>query len=562
MKSDITCMIKSEGQQGMVLIVCLIVLLMLSLIGIASITTSNTDMTIAGNEMNQTGSFYAAESGLEQATAAMITSYQTTGNPPSPLPSGEHTVGAFEYSYKVTDQGPAVNTTLDDGAYKDLYGLVKTFDIGSTGFDNERESAVLLEMSLLDALIPVFQFAVFYENDLEIAPGLDMTLGGRMHSNGNIYLQSDNNLHIGSYLTSTGNVIHGRKPGSGQGTSSGNVFIMDGDGDYQNMKNADGTFLDSTDPDWVNSSLSRWGGNVEDRNHGITDLGMSVVGDGPPTDLIDRGDGNADSYEHQAGLKIVDGHALYRQADGTWLNVTSSLITSGVISAGNFHDGRENRDVYSLDIDIGALAGSGYYPSNGIIYASQPHTDGYVMALRLKNGSALPSGLTVATDNPMYTLGDFNTVSKKPASLMADAITILSNSWDDANSWHGMGSRNATDTRTNACFMTGNTETGSGGHSYNGGLENLPRFLEDWSGATFTWRGSAADLWYSRQATGAWSRGSYYKPPFRNWGFDADLLDPSKLPPGTPLINIVLRTSWRQTIIHDYQGYEGFSENY
>ncbi len=560
MKSNITCTTGSEGQRGMVLVVCLIILLMLSLIGIASITTSNTDMIIAGNEMNQTGSFYAAESGLERAAAAIITSYQTTGSPPSPLPSGEHTVGAFQYSYNVTDQGPAVNSELSGGAYEGLYGLVKTFDVSSTGLDIGRESAVLLNMSFQDALIPIFQFAVFYENDLELAPEFDMTLGGRIHSNGDIYLQSGNDLYLDSYLTSMGNVIHGSKPGSGQGSSSGDIFIRDSDGDYQNMRNSDGTFLDSTDPDWVNSSLSRWGGNVEDRNHGITELYMPVVSDGSTTDLIDRGAGNPDSYEHQAGLKFVDDQWLYRQADETWLNVTSSLISSGVVSPGNFYDGREGRDVYSLDIDIDALAGSGYYPSNGIIYASQPQSFGYVTALRLKNGLSLPSGLTVATDNPIYTLGDFNTVSKKPASLMADAITILSNNWDDANSWQGLGNRDATNTQVNASYMTGNTETGSGGNGYNGGFENLPRFLENWSDATFTWRGSAADLWYSRQATGAWSHGSYFRAPYLDWAFDSDLLDVAKLPPGTPLINIILHTSWRQTVIHDYQGYDPMSE--
>jgi hypothetical protein len=552
MKNDFACMTKPKSQRGMVLVVCLIVLLMISLIGIASIMTSNTDMTIAGNEMNQTGSFYAAESGLEEAAAAIISSYRTTGNPPSPLPSGEQTLGAFEYSYSVADQGPAVNTTLTDGAYKGLYGLVKTFDISSTGFDYGRESAVLLNMGLQDALIPIYQFAVFYEYDLEIAPGPDMTLGGRVHSNGNVYLQSDNNLYIDSYLTSSGDITHGRKPGSGQSNSSGNVFIRDSDGNYQNMKNADGTFLDSTDPDWTNSSLSRWGGNVEDRNHGITELYMPVVSQIPSTNLIDRAAGNSDSYEHKAGLKFVDGQALYRQADGAWLDVTSSLITSGVISAGNFHDGREGVDVYSLDIDIGALASSGYYPSNGIIYASQPQSQGCVTGVRLKNGSDLPSGLTVATDNPMYTLGDFNTINKQPASLMADAITILSNNWDDANSWQRLRNRSATATQVNACYMTGNTETGSSGHGYNGGLENLPRFLESWSGVTFAWRGSAIDVWYSRQATGAWSYGSYYEAPYRDWAFDPDLLDPAKLPPGTPLVSIVQRMSWRQTIVSDY----------
>jgi hypothetical protein len=92
--------------------------------------------------------------------------------------------------------------------------------------------------------------------------------------------------------------------------------------------------------------------------------------------------------------------------------------------------------------------------------------------------------------------------------------------------------------------MTGNKISGSGGGtSYSGGYENLPRFLETWSGKTFTWKGSSVCLWQARQATGTWG-GGYYDPPTRSWVFDQDFLDPTRLPPGTPLISIVQKTSW------------------
>jgi len=34
--------------------------------------------------------------------------------------------------------------------------------------------------------IPVFQVAIFYNVDLEVEPGPNMTVTGRVHSNGNI----------------------------------------------------------------------------------------------------------------------------------------------------------------------------------------------------------------------------------------------------------------------------------------------------------------------------------------------------------------------------------------
>ena len=96
--------------------------------------------------------------------------------------------------------------------------------------------------------------------------------------------------------------------------------------------------------------------------------------------------------------------------------------------------------------------------------------------------------------------------------------------------------------------MTGNTETTSS--DYNGGFENLPRFLEVWTGTNFTWSGSAVNLWYSQQADGNWS-GTYYSPPIRDWSYDTDLDDPANHPPETPTVRIFQRTGWKQEYV-DY----------
>ena len=542
---------KRNGESGIVLIVCLVILLMLSLIGIASITTSNTDLELAGNEMDKTGSFYAAEAGLEKAMSALVTSYQTTGAPPYPLPYEFLTMEGYSYYYWAEDNGPAAMKVLDVGSYTGLYGLAKTFEVSSLGYDNDYEIGVRLEQGLEDAVIPLFQFAIFYEGNLEFSPGPDMVMDGRVHANGDVYLQSSTNLYLNSRLTSGGSLFHGDMPASGFGTLSGNVFISDDAGTYQNMRNIDGTFLDSDDPSWITESLSRWGGQVEDVNHGITDLNMQVVASGNSTDLIDRGDQSVDSYEHDAGLRFVDGQALYRNFDGSWLDVTAAWTGAGVITPGAFQDQRESQSVQSLDIDMDLLNASGYFPPNGVIYASLP-ASGTLNGVRLINGSALNSGLTIATNNPIYVQGDYNTINQQPAALVSDAITVLSNNWDDGNSGLGLPNRMATQTTINASVVTGIVPSANG--NYSGGFENLIRYMEDWSGIDFNWKGSAISLWESRQATSQWNN-RYYSAPNRNFVFDRSLLDPLGLPPEAPKVNVVLRTSWNQTILYDYRRY-------
>jgi hypothetical protein len=538
-----------KNEEGFTLLIFLSLLVMLTMIGIAAVMTSTTDVDIAGNDLKSISALYAAEAGVEKAVSEIRISYTTTALPPNPLPSGTLYLGNLTATYSTVDNGAATQKQLTQGAYRGLYALVKSFTVTADATDLGSGATTRIVQEVEDALIPLFQFAVFYESDLEIYPGPNMTLGGRVHSNRDMYLGTHATLSIDSYTTAAGNLYYGRKPGSGQDLGTqGNINIKDRNGVYQNMKNGDGTYLDSKDPEWVSESLTRWGGEVEDHSHGITELDLPVVTSGDPINLIKRGTDNPSSFEYDAGLKIVDGAAWFRTSSDTWTDVTASLTGDSTLTTKSFYNAREGKTVTCYDINIGKLNNSAYFPSNGIIYASRAKVTGTEQAIRLVNGATLKTALTVAAENPLYTQGDYNSVNKKPAALFTDALTILSNSWNDSKSSQSLSNRVASNTTVNAAFMTGNTN--SQGNHYSGGLENLPRFLEGWTDKTFTYKGSMVDLWFSEQATGIWQYGSpVYEAPDRAWSFDMDFLDPTKLPPGTPMVNTVLKVSWLQKIV-------------
>jgi Tfp pilus assembly protein PilX len=537
-----------KNEQGFTLLVFLSLLLMMTMIGIAAVITSTTDVKIAGNDLKSINTFYAAEAGLEKSIA-QIRSHYTSGatGAPNPLPADSFDLGNIAIIYNTTDNGAASQETLTVGAYKGLYALTKSFTIDARSKDKGTQTETKIEAEIKDALVPIFQFAVFYQQDLEILPGPAMTLGGRVHSNRDLYLGSRNSLKVDSWTTAAGNIYHGRKDNPSD-DMTGDVTIKDKFGVYQSMKDGDGTWLDANDPIWVANSLNRWGGKVEDHSHGITELNLPVVVSGDPIDMIKRASGNPDSYENRAGLKIVDGQVLYKNASDQWVNVTTTFTNDSIITTKSFYNYREYKTVTSYDINIQKLNTSAYFPRNGILYASRDQVTGTQQAIRLKNGAELAAPLTVVTDNPLYTLGNYNSVNKKAAALFTDALTVLSTNWNDSRSNQSLSNRIASNTTVNAAFLTGNSETHLG--SYNGGLENLPRFLEDWGSKTFTYRGSMVDLWFSEQATGAWYCGSpQYQPPDRNWAFDLSFLDPNNLPPGVPQINTVLKVSWLQRIV-------------
>jgi hypothetical protein len=157
--------------------------------------------------------------------------------------------------------------------------------------------------------------------------------------------------------------------------------------------------------------------------------------------------------------------------------------------------------------------------------------------------------LTVASDNPVYIQGDYNTAgTRQPAAVMGDAIMILSNNWRDTNSSSDINSglRNATNTTINTAILGGIVTTDpavSGRTAYSGGVENFPRFMENWNGQTLKYSGSMVQLFESKQAVGRWGVSTQsYNPPVRDWAYET--LFRTSPPPGTLFITTYNKQRW------------------
>jgi len=200
-----------RSERGFATLIALIMVGLLTLIGLAALSTSDSEVSIAGNELHEMRAFYAAEAGLEKGAAALQSEYEATNAPPTTMPAGIDSLNNCSVVYGTVDDGPATVRQLSQGSLTGLHALVKSFSITASAKSTGDISRVDLSQSFETALIPIFQFAVFYGNDLEIAPGPDMQLVGRVHSNGNLWVQANNTLRMDSYVTSSGEIHHGRK---------------------------------------------------------------------------------------------------------------------------------------------------------------------------------------------------------------------------------------------------------------------------------------------------------------------------------------------------------------
>ncbi len=285
-----------------------------------------------------------------------------------------------------------------------------------------------------------------------------------------------------------------------------------------------------------------------------------------------------------AGINLVQVDMSGLRAALTDANANSNSDSKAILdSSGNVWGASASSGGYDPQV-------SGSTGWNGGIYVQVKTSNGSTTqtSVALANGlvssgsSLIPSvnsatGLTVATNAPMYVVGAFNADGSNatsassattpddgntdaagttpsaeiPIALASDAITILSPGYFASAGTNGSAATSANGSSTNAgkswstakpnasgntevaaAFITGLVTTTSAASS--GGAHNLPRFLENWSGDTVAIRGSLVSMYKSKVATGTFST-RYYGAPTRNWGFDK-IFQNGHFPPLTPKV--------------------------
>jgi len=443
--------------------------------------------------------------------------------------------------------------------------------VGTPGYD----VAAGVQEDFQLVAIPIFQFEAFYSLDLEINPGPQMKITGKVHGNADLYLAPQSGLEFVDAVETVGKIYYDRMtndPAYGS-TKVAPVFDLKGNSLIHNpLEGASSLIL----PIGTNNAPTE----------------IVKILDHPPTGEDPLSPLGAERFYNKADLIITTfPSGLVTVNPGTWDPLDTTLpgdITNGVysfITTTNFYDQRELKNVEVTEFNVtlfnkwltnttpnsGAALNTKKIKNlaknlNSVYIEDLRSSPSFLTGVRVVNGTTLPpDGLTVATARPLYVKGNYNapkpgsadTSNTKPASLIGDSITVLSDNWDDSKS----GSKNNTfrpaiDDTVNAAFLAGIVQTTNVGgiKYYSGGLENFPRFLENWGGKTFTYNGSMVVMFPSRYATNWWvgpSSTTYYQAPNRNWAFDKNFLMLAKLPPCAPMVRKLIRGQW-QTIAANF----------
>jgi hypothetical protein len=432
-----------------------------------------------------------------------------------------------------------------------------------------------------------WQYAIFYNNDLEINPGATMNVTGAVQTNGSLYTGgSDGTNHLN---------FDGAVNYAGSWNPNGAFAPSDTANNGETPVPPTGT-TPSAGPEQLpeNSTLlstASTNPNLSDGYHEIIEPPVSGYTD----PLAGTATAPSERYYNQAGVKIMITGAsrsnptvsIY-DAGGTLLTGGTSQTTtqraiytafhSAITTNSTLQDARQNATINLTTLNISsivtALNTTLYGDGCNIVYIDDQTANpagGVNCGVELINGYNMPSGgLTVVSDNPVYILGDYNTAASssdipsnvpsdrstsnpaqpydandytpQPCAVMADAVTILSNSWTNANSTRSLSSRVASNTTVNTAILSGIVTSGSG-FVFTGGVENFLRLLENWSGKYLTYYGSLVELFNSTQGTGVYQEpGAYYEVPTRQWYFNVAFY--SQPPPGTFEVITYTKSRW------------------
>jgi hypothetical protein len=432
--------------------------------GIMYWVSTNAKITLRNNAF--TGAEAAAESATETTLANMIRDF-TFGalNPAASYTGFLPTQAGWPVQYQFSNIDISIGGiywSALNSQFTGLYGFVQnsTNNATATAIDGPVGVPATVRQVVQFTAIPIFQYAVFYNMDLEIEPGNVMNINGHVHSNNNIWTTGNSAskpLTYESLVDASGGIfLQGSTNSSQSGAALANsvVFSITQNNPLPNVDSLTMPIGNNNNPAAVAAIIQLPPANLAvPSTAAYSPTGSVYLYNGADL-IITNSSGNPGNftvlYDNpnitiQLTPVLPDVVVVTTNASNhtTQTNSYYSFVTNAT-----FYDYRESDNVQAIQVDVGKLnnwltnnaavvsvgssstvtiggtnrGGYQYNNLNTIGSTSKGHgiNSVYVYnsvlmnattlpAVRLVDGAQLPSaGLTVATAQPIYVEGDYN----------------------------------------------------------------------------------------------------------------------------------------------------------
>ena len=201
-----------KQERGNTLLVFMFLLAALSAIAVGALQVTQLNLESSHAQRKGKKAYYAAEVGLDLAINDIITSFENLSVYTTTAENGGDADGYLTQSnYRDHDVKYKITNPESRYLYETVQGnnilvhYAYTYEIEAISVSLSDNSTETLREKIRILETPLVQWFAFYggdgsnNSDLEITPGPAMTIWGRVHSNGDVWLRSGNSLRIQNF---------------------------------------------------------------------------------------------------------------------------------------------------------------------------------------------------------------------------------------------------------------------------------------------------------------------------------------------------------------------------
>jgi hypothetical protein len=341
---------QTNSESGIALVFTLLLMLLILSLASGFIVLIMSGQQLTGLTNGQTRAFYGAEAGMEKMTADIGTLFDSTYAPPaaaltaiaSAPPANLQGItyvatdgtSGYKLDYPKDSNGNPVATSqiVKAGDFSGMPGLITPYTLTVTARTSSG-AEVMLRRTTQTVGIPAFEFGIFCGKDCGFHAGPDFNFGGRVHTNGNLWLAegSGNTLTLSDKTTAFGEVIrqsimNGQPLTVGGWTGTVKITTASGGTPTRSLAPTEGSVTGGTptcmpgcaNPNWSTISLTDYNSFLINHSTGVNKklkLPIEILTNGQsfPVDIMRRptqGEGAnpallGERYFSQASMKIL-----------------------------------------------------------------------------------------------------------------------------------------------------------------------------------------------------------------------------------------------------------------
>lgn len=373
----------NHNERGAALLTALLIMVLVAGISMCVLATVTNEVRIAGADLQRTQNFYASGACMEKMTSDFSALFTKTSKPtqyqlnaiaadyPQELVSEGYTfsptltpderrLAEMRASQGIVN-GAFPVVTIPHGPFAGLLASISPYEVTCTSTQPSTNTQVRLEREMNNYLIPLFQFGMFSDNDIELHPGPAFVFNGRIHTNGNLYLNG--NVTLRDKVTAANELVYdvlrnnSVRAGATVSMTVGAINVPLTMGSVNSGPNLSGAIPGgrgffptspngSDNPGWKSTSVAfaqagranSFGGQILTRSTGAARLLLPLqLGGNPPRELIKR-------------------------------NIAGEAIIDPILSQSRYHNKAQIRIL--IDDEVTPADAAGIPPGQGVLLSS------------------------------------------------------------------------------------------------------------------------------------------------------------------------------------------------